>query len=81
MPSMWSKHGHMMFLPLEEEHVFWTSIIAHYSNPFWGIFPYATKGIFCMNSTKCSPFNFELKFWHFGFKFLIFIKLMLYTII
>jgi len=33
-----------------------------------------------MNSKKCSPFNFELKFWCFGFKIFIFIKLILFNI-
>jgi hypothetical protein len=49
----------------------------HYSDPLWGTFPYASKGVFCMNFTKCSPFNFKLKLWCFGFKILIFIKLIL----
>ncbi len=43
----------------------------NYGGPLWDIFPFDTKGILCMNSIKCSPFNFEFKFWCFGFKILI----------
>jgi len=53
----------------------------HYGDPLWGTFPSTTKGIFCVNSTKCSLFNSKLKFWCFGFKNLIFMKLFLFNII
>jgi hypothetical protein len=40
----------------------------NYDGPLWDTFPFDTKGIFCMNSIKCSPFNFEFNFLCFGFK-------------
>jgi hypothetical protein len=49
----------------------------HYGDPLQGTFPSTTKDIFCVNSTKCSPFNSKSKFWCFRFKILIFIKIFL----
>jgi hypothetical protein len=65
-----------------DEGAFMLEVKAHYGDSFWGIFPFATKGIFFINSTKCSPFNFEFKLWCFFFQVFIFIiKMLLYNII
>jgi hypothetical protein len=52
------------------QRTFMWGVKTHYGDSLWGIFPSTTKGIFFINSTKCSPFNFEFKIWCFGFKFL-----------